>query len=133
MLRRAAALAGAAALRTRAAAAGATAPATSNRGGRAAPALLACGPHARSFASQAAAEEGESAWRRVSVCESQFIAPDFLQRRAPSRPPSPPSPFPKTNNTDDHAPLGPDEIEMKGIRLAGVPVYLDAQVRREEG
>jgi hypothetical protein len=25
-------------------------------------------------------------------------------------------------------PLGPDEIEAKGIRLAGAPVYLDMQV-----
>ena len=38
-----------------------------------------------------------------------------------------PSPFSLSHTTDP--PLGPDEIEMKGIRLAGVPVYLDSQVR----
>ena len=28
-----------------------------------------------------------------------------------------------------HLELGPDEIEAKGIKLQGAPVYLDAQVR----
>ena len=39
-----------------------------------------------------------------------------------------PSHYPLQKNPG-HLPLGPDEIEAKGIRLQGAPVYLDAQVR----